>query len=392
MVHARGYTCGMAFLDHAALLRAARAGEPALLARLEQLVRIESPSHNKAACDRALALAAEWVRALGGRVRFHRSRTHGDSLKARFPGGHREPVLLLGHVDTVWPEGTLQTMSFRVTRERVSGPGVLDMKAGVAMLFAALALLRELDLPCRPMTLLLHSDEEIGSPFSRAVTERVAPGHAAVYVLEPAQGSAGAYKTARKGVGHYRLDVKGVAAHSGVDFDAGHSAIVELAHQLGALAALTGTRPGLTVNPGVIGGGTLANVVAAGAWAEIDVRIARAGDSARIERALRALKPRDPACTLRLTGGINRPPMERTRAIAELFKQAQTHAAAFGFTLAEASTGGGSDGNYTAALGLPRLDGMGAVGAGAHAAHEHLLRRHLAPRTALLAAMCMTND
>ena len=383
------------------LARLAREDQPLLLLQMEQLVRIESPSRNKAACDQAAALAAEWACALGARVRMARHREYGNSLVARFGGAglkgrasaqtraDRPPLLLLGHLDTVWPEGTLRTMPFRRTRERVSGPGVLDMKAGVAMAFAAMRILREADAPMLPVTLLLHGDEEIGSPASRALTESVARGMAAVYVLEPAQGVAGAYKTARKGVGHYRLAVRGVAAHSGVDFSAGHSAIVELARQITAMAALSGSAPGLTVNPGVMGGGTLANVVAAEAWAEIDVRIARAADGPRMEQRLRGLKAFDRTCELTLTGGINRPPMERTAAIARLFAKARSYAEGMGFELEEAATGGGSDGNFTAALGVPTLDGMGAVGAGAHAAHEHVVRRQLAPRTALLAAMCM---
>ena len=380
-----------------ALLGAAKAELPLLLEQLETLVRIESPSSNKEACDRALAVAAEWAAGLGARVRFHRSRTHADSLEARFPAARArergaaagKPLLLLGHVDTVWPEGTLARMPFRLTRDRVSGPGVLDMKAGVAMAFAALRTLRAAGAPARAVTLLLHGDEEVGSPASRAVTERVARACAAVYVPEPAQGGAGAYKTARKGVGQYRLDVRGVAAHSGVDFAAGHSAVLELAAQLPRLAALTGSAPGLTVNPGVIGGGTLSNVVAGEAWAEIDVRVARAADAPRFERRLRALKAVDRQCTLAVSGGMNRPPMERTRETGALFEQAREAAAVLGFALEEAATGGGSDGNFTAALGIPTLDGMGAVGAGAHASHEHLVRSHLAPRVALLAAMCM---
>ncbi len=370
----------------------AEAELPLLLSQLEALVRIESPSHDKPACERAIALASGWASALGAKVRLHRHKAHGDSLEARFPGtgGERgKPILLLGHLDTVWPVGTLARMPFRATRDTVLGPGVLDMKAGVAMAFAAVRVLQASGLPARPITLLLHCDEEIGSPSSRRVTEKVAAGCEAVYVLEPGQGAGGAYKTARKGVGHYRLDVHGIAAHSGVDFAAGHSAVVELGQQLAKLAAITGKAPGLTVNPGVIGGGTLSNVVAAHAWAEIDVRIARTTDAARVERALRALKPANRKCKLSLTGGINRPPMERTRAIAALFARAQSLAVTMGIALEEAATGGGSDGNFTAALGVPTLDGMGAVGAGAHAPTEHLQRAHLAPRTALLAAMCL---
>ena len=373
------------------LLAHARRELPRLLAHLEEMTAIESPSDDKAACARVLALAAGQARELRGTVRMHRHASVADSLEARFGPARRgvKPLLLLGHVDTVWPHGTLRTMPFRVGRERVSGPGVLDMKAGVAMAFAAIRLLSESGLLRRPVTLLLHGDEEIGSPESRAVTERIARRCEAVYVLEPAQGANGAYKTARKGVGQYRLTVRGVSAHSGVDFDAGHSAVVELARQLPAVAGLTDPACGLTVNPGVIGGGTLPNVVAAEAWAEIDVRVVRAADTARVERQLARLRPVDQACLLEISGGMNRPPMERTRAIAALFARARDYAAGLGFVLEEAATGGGSDGNLTAALGIPTLDGMGAVGAGSHAPQEHLLRRHLAPRTALLAAMCM---
>lgn len=385
-------------LDLEPLLRCARLPLRAvlgpLLHQLEALVRIESPSENKAACDAALDLATAWAAELGSEhlraVRRHRHKAFGDSLELRF-GPRRsaqKPLLLLGHVDTVWPIGTLRGMPWRATRERVSGPGVLDMKAGVAMAFAALRLLAQTGLLQRPIALLLHSDEEVGSPASRPVTEAVAERCQAVYVLEPAQGPQAAYKTARKGVGHYRLHIQGVAAHSGVDFTAGHSAVIELAHQVRAIAALTDLERGLTVNPGVVSGGTLSNVVAAEAFVEIDVRIARARDGASIARQLARLKPRDRACQLTLSGGMNRPPMERTRAIAALFEQAQRHAAALGFALEEASTGGGSDGNFTAALGIPTLDGMGGVGAGAHAPHEHVLAKHLVPRTLLLAAMC----
>ncbi len=373
------------------LLRRAEAAEPQTLACLEELVRAESPSHDKPAVDRVGALVAERAEALGGRLRRYRHRQFGDSLLIRFAprraSGTLPPVLLLGHLDTVWPAGTLETMPYRATKDRIAGPGVLDMKGGVAMALTALALLLEEQALPQPAWLLLHGDEEVGSPASRSVTETVAKQCRAVFVLEPGQGVDGAYKTARKGVGHYRLLVEGVASHSGVNFEAGHSAVLELARQLERVAGFTDLARGLTVNPGVIGGGTLANVIAAQAWAEIDVRVAQLRDAGRIERQLRGLRPIDKACRLTLTGGLNRPPMERSRATAALFRQAQKLAAGLGLELEEAATGGGSDGNFTAALGVPTLDGMGAVGDGAHAVHEHLLRAHLAPRTALLAAM-----
>ena len=360
-----------------------------MLARLRQLVSIESPSDNKAAVDNAVALVANWCRELGGRVKLHRQRQHGDLLEARF-GPVRspvKPVLLLGHLDTVWPLGTLKTMPCRLAEGRLWGPGVLDMKAGVVMALTALAALRELGPLPGPVVLLLHSDEEIGSPVSRALTEKVALTCRAVFVLEPAQGLAGAYKTARKGVGAYTLQVQGVAAHSGVDFGSGHSAVLELARLLEKVSQFTDLPHGITVNPGVIGGGTRSNVVAAEAWAEVDVRIAKAGDAVRVDRLFHGLRCADKHCSLQVTGGMNRPPMERKAGTIRLFKQAQKLAATMGLPLDEAATGGGSDGNFTAGLGIPTLDGMGAVGEGAHAAHESLLIEHLVPRTALLAGM-----
>ena len=239
------------------------------------------------------------------------------------------------------------------------------------------------------MKLLLHSDEEVGSPVSRTVTEKIARECGEVYVLEPAQGNRGAYKTARKGVGNYQLEVSGVAAHSGIDFSAGHSAILEIARQIMRIDGPVNPSAGITINLGVIGGGTRRNVVAASAWAEIDVRTPTLRDATRIDRALRRLRAADKGCKLRVSGGVNRPPMERNKGTVELFRRARRLALELGFALEEASTGGGSDGNFTSALGIPTLDGTGAVGAGAHAAHEHILAEHLAPRTALLAALML---
>ncbi len=297
--------------------------------------------------------------------------------------------MLLGHLDTVHEIGTLARMPLKITRDRIAGPGVLDMKAGVMMALTAVEALQELHLLTRPVTLLIHGEEEVGSPVSRALTEGQALQSSAVYVLEPAQGDAGAYKTARKGVGGYRLTVTGKAAHSGVDFEKGHSAVIELARQIEILQGHTDLAKGITVNPGVIGGGTSSNVIAAEAWVEIDVRAARTRDAARIDRVLRALKPVNAGCTLTIDGEINRPPMQRSPGTVALFRRAQELGTLLGIDLDEAATGGASDGNFTAALGVPTLDGMGAVGAGAHAPHEHLVRQHLVPRTALLAAMLL---
>ena len=361
-----------------------------MLERLEQLVRQESPTESRDAVNAAVALVADWAKvACGGRVRRHRQREFGDVLELNFGSARdaRQPILLLGHLDTVWPVGTLAGMPWRAAEGRLAGPGVLDMKAGVVMALAALQTLRALKLS-RPVTLLLNSDEEVGSPVSRPITERLAQGCSAVFVLEPAQGLA--YKTARKGVGQFELQIAGVGAHSGVDFERGHSAVRELAYQIEVASGFTDLPRGLTVNAGVIAGGTRSNVIAASARAEFDVRIAKAADAARIERRFHKLTPRDPACTLTITGGINRPPMERKAGTIALFRQARRLAQQLGFALEEASTGGGSDGNFTAALGVPTLDGMGAVGEGAHAAHESIVTEHLVPRTALLAAMLAT--
>jgi glutamate carboxypeptidase len=346
--------------------------------------------------DRCVDAVVEMATELGGRVRRHRQRTFGDVLELRFgSSGKAErklaPVMLLGHLDTVWPLGTLRSMPFRVAKGRAWGPGVLDMKAGVAMGLTALSILREQEARRRPVIFLLNSDEEVGSAVSRGITEKLALECTAVFVLEPAQGLKGAYKTARKGVGGYRVRVTGVAAHAGVDFERGHSAIAELAWQLEKVRGFTELDRGLTVNAGVIRGGTRTNVIAAEAEAEIDVRIAQAKDAERIDRRFRGLRVRDRGCVLQVEGGMNRPPMERSRATVALFRRAATLAAQMGFELGEASTGGGSDGNFTAALGVPTLDGMGAVGEGAHASHESVLLESLIPRMALLAEMIRTS-
>ena len=353
---------------------------------IQDLVQQESPSEDRLAVNAAAALVERWSKDQGARIKRHRQSEFGDVIELRFGPSRskQKPVLLLGHLDTVWPIGTLKNMPWRKTDGRYWGPGVLDMKAGVVMALTALDTLREMQLS-RPATLLLNSDEEVGSPVSRAITERLALESAAVLVLEPAQGLA--YKTSRKGVGQYHVKVTGVGAHSGVDFEKGHSAILELAKQVQTISGFTDLARKLTVNCGVIAGGTRSNVVASQAWTEVDVRIAKAGDAAHVEKLFRNLKVSDPQCKLTITGGINRPPMERKPGTIALFKKARSIAAELGFALEEAATGGGSDGNFTAAVGVPTLDGMGAVGDGAHAAHESVVIEHLVPRTALLAAM-----
>jgi glutamate carboxypeptidase len=372
-----------------ALLAGARRKEPALLDFAHKLVQAESPSDDKAAVDGCVGLAAEQAKALGGRVKIHRQKEFGNLLEARFgaksKSGAAGRTMLLGHLDTVWPLGTLKTMPCRLSEGRLWGPGTLDMKAGVAMAFTAVEMLTEAGVLNREIVLLLNGDEEVGSPASRATTERLAAECGRVYVLEPAQGLA--YKTARKGTGNWRIDVTGVAAHAGVDFEKGASAVLELARVIEKVSGWTDLKRGVTVSVGVAGGGSKSNVIPAAAWAAVDGRIARKGDGARLERRFAGLKPVDKRCALTVEGGINRPPMERTRANARLYFEARALAGELGFALPEASTGGASDGNFTSALGIPTLDGMGAVGEGAHAGHESVVVEHLGPRTALLAGL-----
>jgi glutamate carboxypeptidase len=353
---------------------------------LRQLVLIESPTESPEHVNEAMGFVAQIARDLGGRVKMHRQRGYGNIHELRFGPARssQKPILLLGHLDTVWPMGTLKQMPWCRQDGRLYGPGVLDMKAGVVMALTAIGVVRDAR-EMRPVTLLLNSEEETGSPVSRAITERLASESAAVFVLEPAQGLA--YKTARKGVGNYTLRIDGLAAHAGVDFDRGHSAILEAARLIQTVSGFTDSAKKRTVNCGVVSGGTRSNVVAALAVVEVDVRIAKASDAVVVERLFRRLKTTDPQCRLTVSGGINRPPMERKAGTIALYKQARRLAAELGFVLEEAATGGGSDGNFTAALGVPTLDGMGAVGEGAHAAHEHIVIEHLVPRTALLAGM-----
>jgi glutamate carboxypeptidase len=361
-----------------------------ILQTIRQLVEIESPSDNKQAVDRLGTLLAGRFEGLGGHAKFHRTPDFGDHLQVDFTGIRAgKPVLLLGHLDTVYPMGTLASMPCRVADGRLWGPGAFDMKSGIAFMLHAIEGLRawhEDTLP-RPVSVLLVSDEEIGSDTSRRITESLAKNSAAVLVLEPSHGPKGAVKTARKGIGEYLLKVTGKAAHSGLDFEKGQSAILELARQIVAISKLIDLKRGLTLNVGTVQGGTRVNVIPAQASAVIDVRVARKQDSAGIDRKLRSLKPFNRKCKLEVTGGINRPPMERTPIVASLYKKAAEIAKEFGWKLDEAAVGGGSDGNFTAGLGIPTLDGLGGVGEGAHATHESIQISELPRRAALLAEL-----
>src|SRR4029077_3753468 len=364
-----------------------------IVSTIRELVEIESPSDKKTAVDEVAEAIAHKFSQLGGEVRFHRANDFGSHLQVNFGGKSAKPVLLLGHYDTVYPLGTLANMPCRAVHNRLTGPGVLDMKSGIALMLHALAGLQEWysegqnsELP-RPVTVLLVSDEEVGSDSSRAITESLAKKAAAVLVLEPSYGRLGAVKTARKGVGEYLVKVIGKASHAGLDFQKGVNAILELAGQIERISTFTDLKKGLKVNVGIVGGGSRTNVVPAEATAHVDVRIARMKDAAGIDEKMHSLRPFNRKCKIEITGGINRPPMERTAGVAALYAQAAAIARDLGWKLGEAAVGGGSDGNFTAALGIPTLDGLGGVGDGAHAAHEHILISELPRRAALLAGL-----
>lgn len=369
----------------------AEAKQPAILALIRELARCESPSDQPQAVNRFVNLLAGRldgavnVKTLpGGRFGHH--------LRCEFklPGAKSSDgkILVLAHSDTVWPLGTLAQMPLREEKGRLWGPGVLDMKSGIAFFIYAIHTLRMLEIPVRrSIVFQVNSDEEVGSLTSREFTEEAARQSAVTLLLEPGTGLKGKLKTARKGVGDYTVTVKGRASHAGVAFETGASAVVELARQIPKIAAFTNLKRGITVNPGVIAGGTRTNVVAAEAHTEVDIRIAKAKDAAALDQKFRSLRPMDKRCSIHVQGGLNRPPMERSPAIRKLFQTARACAKELGLALQESATGGGSDGNFTAALGIPTLDGLGGVGEGAHAANESILLDRIADRTALLALL-----
>jgi glutamate carboxypeptidase len=372
-------------------LRYLESRQESLVQTIREFVEIESPSDNKLAADRMGALLAAKFESVGGHARVHRAADFGDNIQIDFPGREKtKPVLLLGHFDTVYPLGTLAQMPCRIAGDRMHGPGVLDMKSGVAMMLFAIEALQAWHggLP-RPVTVFLVSDEEVGSYSSRATTEALARKSAGVLVLEPA-GPRGAVKTARKGVGEYTINVTGVASHAGLDPGKGHSAIVELAHQITSIWKMNDLARGVSANPGVIRGGTRTNVIAAEASVEVDVRIKKGNQAAGLDRKFRRLKPADNHCKLAIEGGINRMPMERNAGVIALYRKAQAIAKQIDWNLEEAAVGGGSDGNFTAGIGIPTLDGMGGHGEGAHAVHEHILISELPRRALLLAGMIET--
>jgi glutamate carboxypeptidase len=367
------------------LLQVCDANASSIVQTIETLVRLESPSTDKAAVDRCGTILAGMLRRAGAEVDALAQRERGDHLVARIPGAG-QPVMLLGHFDTVWPVGTLERMPCRRDGDRLYGPGTFDMKAGIALGIAALSALSAVRARHPSIVMMLTTDEEIGSHTSRAAIEAEARRCRAVLVLEPALPG-GALKTARKGCGEFELIVHGVAAHAGLDPGKGASAIHELAAQIAAIERLQDLPRGISVNVGLISGGSRANVVAEEARAVVDARAPTREAADGIERAIRALQPARPGTRLTINGGFERPPMERTAASRELFARARAVASSLGQELEEGSAGGGSDGNFTAALGIPTLDGLGAIGDGAHAAHEHVDISSLSWRAALLAGL-----
>ena len=363
---------------------------PQMLATLRRFVTVESPSLEKAAADRCCGVIAEEWKKRGVRVERIAQKHRGDILRiTRAPD--RTPrdgqLLVLGHYDTVYATGTLARMPFRVKSDKAYGPGTFDMKAGIVQALFALQAIQGSKITLRKRIVFLWtSDEEIGSEASRKLLEAEARRSDAVFVLEPSFGPRGLLKTARKGVGQAELIVHGRASHAGLAPQEGINAIHELARQLARIEKWNDFRRGVTVNAGIIQGGTRTNVIPERARAVLDLRALRVSDMRGLEERLRDLRPFEHGARLEVTGGFDRPPLERKMS-TPLFARAQLIAKQMDLALEECTVGGGSDGNFTAALGIPTLDGLGAVGDGAHSTHEHILVNTMPQRAALLVAL-----
>jgi glutamate carboxypeptidase len=375
------------------LLKWLRAEEARMTRLLGQFVRAESPSFDKAAVDRFGAIFAAECRKRGAKVTVLREEKRGNHIRAewRSPGKtDAGQILVLGHLDTVYEAGTLARMPFRISRGHAYGPGTFDMKAGIVIALFAIDALAAAKVAVRKHVVFLWtSDEEIGSGTSRGLIEREARRSDAVLVLEPALGPSGRVKTARKGVGEIEIVATGRAAHAGLNPEDGVNAIEEIARQIARISAWNQPSRGITVSVGLVEGGARTNVVPAKARVVVDVRASRAGDMRALERKFRALRPILRGAMLEIRGGFNRPPLER-KASAALYGAARFLASEMGVTLGEASVGGGSDGNFTAALGVPTLDGLGAIGDGAHSHDESILIRAMPERAALVAGLLHT--
>jgi len=361
-----------------------------MVEHLKRLIALESPTNHKPSVDELGHVLAKEVRDLGATVDIVPQNEVGDVVRARWGEGEGG-ILILSHMDTVWDVGTVAGRPTYIEDGRLYGVGSMDMKGGIVIGLWALRALRELNVfPEHPITYLFNSDEEIGSPASGATIEEEAHKHRVVFVTEPPEH--GAYKTARKGVSHYRVTATGRAAHAGAEHAKGVNAIEEIARQILIIQGMTDYEIGTTANVGVIAGGTRSNVVPAEAWIEVNVRATTRANAARIDEQMHKLTPHHPEAQLKVEGGIAVPPMERTLEIAALFAQAQSLARDMGIEITEGSTGGGSDGNRTAALGIPTLDGMGVVGEGGHGIHEYAVIDSLPERAAIMAAMLRTRE
>jgi glutamate carboxypeptidase len=368
--------------------------EAGIVRLLGRFVRCESPSHDKPSVDRMARLVAEEWRKREAGVRILQQRTRGNHVRAEMwlaAGRPAGQILVLGHMDTVHPRGTLAKMPFRISGQRAWGPGVFDMKAGLVLALFAVDALKLLRLPPKKrLVFFWNSDEEIDSESSRTLIEREAKRSDAVLVLEPALGPKGHLKTARKGVGTAEILVTGRSAHAGLNPQTGINAVHELALQTARLMKMNDRSSGTTVQVTVVRGGTVSNVVPDFARALMDLRIIKMPDAARLERKLRSSRPILKGARIELRGGINRPPLERTPGVVKLFHHAQALMREIGVEVDESFAGGGSDGNFTAALGIPTLDGLGAVGNGAHSPSEHVVVSSLPERAALIGGLLAT--
>ena len=356
---------------------------------LRTMVEMESFTADTPSVDKLSSYIKERLETLGALVEVISQTEAGNHLLAEWGEGD-EQILILCHMDTVWATGTLQDMPFRVQDGLVSGPGILDMKAGIAILLHALDALNNLGLsPQRRVKMVFNSDEEVSSTTSRALIEEEARKSAHVFVLEPAAGSGGALKIGRKGVGMFQLKVTGRAAHAGNEPEKGISAVEELAHQIIRLHSFTDLEIGTTVNVGVMSGGSVRNQIAPFAEGLVDLRVATMSEADRVTEEILALKPSLPGAVVEITGGMNRLPMEKTPATARLLESARSISEPLGIELGEAHVGGGSDAQFASAMGVAVLDGLGGVGEGPHAVHEHIIAAELPRRVALLASLLM---
>jgi glutamate carboxypeptidase len=372
------------------LLKHLESRREALIETIRSFVEIETPSGDSQRIGNLVDLLERRLAELGASVRIVRTEG-GPSLHASFGDvKEKETLLIVGHCDTVWPAGTLARKPFRIEDGRIYGPGVFDMKSGLALALEAISALKATGRrPARPIELFFSCDEERGSHSTRDLIESMTHRARAALVLEPPLPG-GRVKTARKGIGQFSIIARGRAAHAGVAPERGISAIEELSHQIIKLHALNDHSRGITVNVGVISGGTMSNVVAAEARGEIDVRFWTGEDEKEIIASLQSLKPVLDGAVIEVSGRVNRPPLERSESIGSLYEHARKLSQEIGFDLGEGKTGGGSDGNFIAALGRPVLDGLGPDGDGAHAEYEHVMVDNLIPRTALIARLIET--